>query len=166
MATKKGLVEAALFVSDKPLSLQRLMKIANTEDSSEIVNAIAEIKRELENDDKGIELSQTPEGFEFRVKSEYRDKIRILAPMSDLSEGMMRSLAIVAIKQPIKQSIIIRYQGNKAYNYLKGLEEKGLIRSQKSGRTKTITTTQDFEKYFGKTSEEMKKILQAKMEEK
>jgi len=164
--SKKGLVEAALFVSDNPLSIQKLMKIANTEDSSEIVGIISLIKQELQNDDRGIELSQTPEGFEFRVKPEYRDSIRILAPMSDLSEGMMRSLAIVAIKQPIKQSIIIRYQGNKAYSYLKGLEDKGLIKSHKSGRTKIVTTTQDFEKYFGKTSEEMKKILEAKMEEK
>src|SRR5437016_3407246 len=83
MPSKKGLIEAALFVSENPLSLQRLMKIANTENSSEIVGIISEIEQELQNDERGIELSKTPEGFEFRVKLEYRDSIRILAPMSD-----------------------------------------------------------------------------------
>jgi segregation and condensation protein B len=71
----------------------------------------------------------------------------------------MRTLAIVAAKQPIKQSLIVKYQGNKAYGYVVGLEKKGLIRTEKYGRTKLITTTPDFEKYFGKSSEEIKKIL-------
>src|SRR5436309_2272942 len=149
MVNKKGLIEAALFVSDKPLSLHKLMQILSTEDPLEIEAILEKLKGELQSEERGIELSKTPEGFELRVKPEYRDKISILAPMSDLSEGMMRSLAIVAIKQPIKQSVIVRYQGNKSYGYLKSLQDKGLIRSQKSGRTKIITTTQDFEKYFG-----------------
>ena len=72
---------------------------------------------------------------------------------------MMRTLAIVAVKQPIKQSIIVKYQGNKAYGYVAALEEKGLIKTEKFGRTKLITTTPDFEKYFGKSTEEIKRIL-------
>jgi segregation and condensation protein B len=72
---------------------------------------------------------------------------------------MLRTLAIVTLKQPVKQSIIVRYQGNKAYGYIFELEKKGLVKAEKFGRTKLVTTTSDFEKYFGKSSEELKKIL-------
>jgi len=77
---------------------------------------------------------------------------------------MMRTLAIVAVKQPVKQSIIVRYQGNKSYGYIKDLENKGLVKTEKFSRTKLIYTTPDFEKYFGKSSGEMKKMLKEEVQ--
>ncbi|MEM5869600.1 MAG: SMC-Scp complex subunit ScpB [Candidatus Aenigmatarchaeota archaeon] len=154
----KALLEAALFVSDKPLSVEKLSKILNIS-SEEVKKFLLKIQTELQQEDHGIELVETPEGFELRVKQEYREKVAKLAPFADLSDGMMRTLAIVAAKQPIKQSIIVKIQGNKAYGYIASLEEKGLIKSEKFGRTKLLSTTSDFEKYFGKSSEEIKRIL-------
>lgn len=154
----KALVEAALFVSDKPLSVERLAKILNLS-TEEVKKSLLKLQQELAKEDHGIELVETKEGFEFRVKQEYREKVAKLAPFADLSNGMMRTLAIVAVKQPIKQSIIVKYQGNKAYGYVAALEEKGLIKSEKFGRTKLLSTTTEFEKYFGKSSEEIKRIL-------
>ncbi|MEM5772987.1 MAG: SMC-Scp complex subunit ScpB [Candidatus Aenigmatarchaeota archaeon] len=154
----KALLEAALFVSDKPLSIEKLSKILNI-NSEEVKTLLLKIQAELQQESHGIELVETPEGFELRVKQEYREKVAKLAPFADLSDGMMRTLAIVAAKQPIKQSIIVKVQGNKAYGYVAGLEEKGLIKSEKFGRTKLLSTTPDFEKYFGKSSEEIKRIL-------
>jgi segregation and condensation protein B len=118
------------------------------------------MQRETQKQERGIELVETQLGYELRIKPEYRDKIAPLAPLSDLSEGMLRTLAIVAAKQPIKQSTIVHYQGNKAYGYVKSLEEKGLIKTEKYGRTKLITTTPEFERYFGKSSEEIKSKLE------
>lgn len=155
---QKALLEAALFVSDKPLGLEMLSKIVGI-GSDEVKKIIAETQQELQKKDRGIDLIETPEGYEFRIKPEYRDRVAKLAPFSDLSDGMMRTLAIVAVKQPIKQSVIVRYQGNKAYGYIVKLEEKGLVRTEKFGRTKLVTTTPDFEKYFGKSTEEIKTAL-------
>ncbi len=160
---KKALLEASLFVSDKPLSLQRLAGIIGSpvDDTKEL---IMEIQQQLKKDDRGIDLIETPEGYEFRIKPEYRDNVARLAPFSDLSDGMMRTLAIVAVKQPVKQSLIVRYQGNKAYGYIASLENKGLVKTEKYGRTKLVSTTPDFEKYFGKRSEEIKGMLLEKEE--
>jgi len=160
---QKALLEAALFVSDKPLSLEKLSKIVGIGSEHDVKRLVEQIRNELAKDERGVELIETPEGYELRVKAEYREKVTKLAPFADLSDGMMRTLAIVAVKQPIKQSTIVKYQGNKTYGYVVGLEEKGLIKTEKSGRTKLITTTPDFEKYFGKSSEEMKKILEEKL---
>jgi|YelNatPaOPRAMG01_1025707.scaffolds.fasta_scaffold09667_5 segregation and condensation protein B len=159
----KALLEAALFVSDKPLSIERLSKVVGIGSEEEIKRLVEEIKQELNKEDRGIELVETPEGFELRVKKEYRERVAKLAPFADLSDGMMRTLAIVAVKQPIKQSLIVKYQGNKAYGYVDGLEKKGLIKTEKAGRTKIVTTTPEFEKYFGKSTEELKRILEEKV---
>jgi len=158
---QKALLEAALFVSDKPLSLEKLAKIMGCS-QQEVKEQMIRLQTDLKTDDRGVELVETPEGFELRVKPDYREKVVRLAPFADLSDGMMRTLAIVAAKQPIKQSIIVKVQGNKTYGYITGLEDKGLIKTEKYGRTKIITTTPDFEKYFGKSSEEIRKVLETK----
>ncbi|MFH8086541.1 MAG: SMC-Scp complex subunit ScpB [Candidatus Aenigmatarchaeota archaeon] len=162
----KALLEAALFVSDKPLTLEKLSKVVGIGSEEEVKMLLEQLKKELSKEERGIELVETPEGFELRVKKEYREKVAKLAPFADLSNGMMRTLAIVAVKQPIKQSLIVKYQGNKAYGYIENLEKKGLIKTEKAGRTKIITTTPEFEKYFGKSTEELKKILEEKVLEK
>jgi segregation and condensation protein B len=161
---KKALLEAALFVSDKPLSLDKLSTILETT-NNETRKLLEQLKADLMENDRGYELVETPEGFELRVKVEYRDKVVRLAPLADLSDGMMRSLALIVAKQPVKQSLIVKYQGNKAYGYIEALEKKGLIKTEKFQRTKLITLTPEFERYFGKGAEEIKKILIKKLEE-
>jgi segregation and condensation protein B len=161
---KKALLEAALFVSDKPLSLDKLSTILEAT-NNETRKLLEQLKADLMENDRGYELVETPEGFELRVKVEYRDKVVRLAPLADLSDGMMRSLALIVAKQPVKQSLIVKYQGNKAYSYIEALEKKGLIKTEKFQRTKLITLTPEFERYFGKEAEEIKKILIKKLEE-
>ncbi len=162
---KKALLEAALFVSDKPLSLEMLSSIVDAP-LDEVESLLKDLKLELEKDDRGIELAQTPNGFELRIKSKYRDKVAKIAPLADLSDGVMRTLGIIVMKQPVKQSLIVKYQGNKAYGYIKNLEERGLIKTEKAGKTKICTTTPEFEKYFGKSADEIKKYLEKSLEKK
>ncbi len=162
---KKALIESALFVSDKPLNARRLSEITKVPEG-EIQALVEELKNDFQKSDRGVELAETPEGYEFRIKPEYRDKVSALAPFSDLTEGMLRTLAIVVSNQPVKQSVIVRYQGNKAYGYIGQLEQKGLLKSEKFSRTKIITTTSEFEKYFGMSSEQIRKALEQKPAEK
>ena len=159
---KKALLEACLFVSEKPLKLEKLSKILECS-IEEVKNILEEMKEELRKKERGIELVETPEGFELRIKPEYRERVAKLAPLADLTDGMLRSLAIIVVKQPVKQSVLVKIQGNKAYGYVKLLEEKGLIKSEKFGRTKILRTTPEFERYFGKSTEEVKKILEEKI---
>jgi len=166
---KKAKIEAALFVSDKPLSIDDLSKIIGgdpEEAKEEAKEIVAEIVEDCRKEGRGVELVETPEGYEFRIKEQYRDNVASLAPFSDLGEGMLRTLAIIAAKQPIKQSTIVAYQGNKVYDYVNELETKGLIKTEKFGRTKLITTTGGFEKYFGRSVGEVKRMLNSKLEEK
>ncbi|MCS7094004.1 MAG: SMC-Scp complex subunit ScpB [Candidatus Aenigmarchaeota archaeon] len=158
MINKKSLVEAALFVSNKPLSARQLSYLLSIP-LKEVEEIIEEMERELKKEDRGIMLLKTPEGYELVVKPEYRQYVQKIAPFSELSEGVKKTLAIIVAKQPVKQSTIVKIQGNKVYDYLKILEKKGLIKSEKFGRTKVISLTKNFEEYFGKSVEEIKKEL-------
>ncbi|MHC4749523.1 MAG: SMC-Scp complex subunit ScpB [Planctomycetota bacterium] len=162
---KRALVEAALFVADSPLTIERMSNIVGIGSEEEIQRLLDQIKSELDVSDRGIELIHTPDGYELRVKQPYRERVAKLAPLADMSDGMLRTLAIIAVRQPIKQSLIVKYQGNKTYGYIKDLEAKGLVKSEKFGRTKIVTTTPGFERYFGQSSEELKKMLNQKFEE-
>lgn len=162
---KKALIEAALFVSSSPLSLKRLVRISNLREE-EIKKILDEMKEELSREERGIELIETPVGYELRIKPEYRPFVASLAPFSDLSDGMMRTLAImISYGKPITQSLIVKYQGNKAYDYIKQLENKGLVRTEKFGRTKLVKLTKDFERYFGMSVEEIKKKIEERLKE-
>lgn len=155
MKDKKALIEAALFVSETPLSLYSLSKISGITSTKEIKKILEVIKKELEKDSRGIELALTGEGYQLQVKDQFLEKVANLTTYSDISRGALRTLSIVTLKQPILQSEIVKIQGNKAYNYIKSLEKKKLIKTEKAGRTKKINTTKEFERYFGKSLKEI-----------
>ncbi len=150
----KKLVEASLFLSQNPISAKSLAQITGVGEK-EVEKLVEELKSEYAN--RGIEITQTPLGWQIHVKTELIGKVSHLAPYSDLSEGVLKTLALVVYKHPATQSYLVKMQGNKVYNYIKKLEARGMIKTQKKGRTKEVFVTQEFENYFGTTLDEIKK---------
>jgi len=75
----------------------------------------------------------------------------MLAP-KELEAPLIRTLAIIAYKQPIRQCDLVVIRGNKSYDHVKELEKRGMINAAKQGRTKVLTTTRAFADYFGLAS--------------
>ncbi len=84
-----------------------------------------------------------------------------LAVSPEFSKAVLRTLGLIALKQPVKQSIIVSIVGNKAYDYVNELVSKGFIKAKKQGNTKILMTTPKFESYFGKKTNEIKKMSKA-----
>ncbi len=160
MSEKRALIEAALFMASQPLSLKELAKIANISSEEKLKEILEEIRKDLDLQKRGFELAVLPGGYQLRVRQEFLNKVASLTPHSDLSEGMLRTLGIVALKQPATQSDVVKIQGNKAYGYIKELEKRGLIKTEKFGRTRKLITTKEFERYFGKSINEIRESLQ------
>jgi segregation and condensation protein B len=159
LKNQKALVEAALFVSENPVNIRTLSKITGISSTRDLKNILNTIKKELDADSHGIELVLTPEGYQFQVKNKFLEKVSSLTTYADISRGALRTLSLVALRQPMLQSEIVKIQGNKAYNYIKSLEKKGLIKTEKVSRTRSITTTKEFERYFGKSLNEIRERL-------
>lgn len=160
---KKALIEAALFISSDPVALNTLSKISGITSKKELEEILGQIMQEHQVDTKGIELAVTPEGYQFRVKDSFIDRVSSLTPHSDLTDGMLRTLGLVALRQPMAQSQIVKIQGNKSYGYIQKLEKKGLIVAEKVGRTKVLKTTKEFERYFGKSLKDIQESLRVVM---
>lgn len=157
----KGLLEAALFMSSEPMSIADLSKIAGVNSLGYLKGTLLELKDEYAG--RGVHLVETSQGWSFQVDRIHLDKVTNLTPYADIPEGQKRTLALVAYKEPVTQAEVIRIQGNKTYAYIKSLAAKGLIRGERQGRTKILSLTQEFERYFGAEKEKVKEQLIAKM---
>jgi len=153
-----SVIEAALFMSPKPLMLDSLAKIAGVNSLGYLKGLLQKLQEEYA--ERGIEIVNTPEGWQMQVKQDFLPAVAHLTPYSDLSEGCKRALALIIYKDPLKQSELIKIQGNKSYSYLKILERRGLIKREPHGRTKLLRLTQEFERYFGDEKENIKQELE------
>lgn len=153
----KKLIEAALFISQKPLDLHDLAKITGLSSLGFVKESVESLQKDYEG--KGVEIVQIGEGWQMQVPPDLLPAVASLTPYHDLPEGPKRSLALVLYKEPVKQSEIIHIQGNKAYAYLKALRKMGLIKGEKEGHTRILTVTKELESYFGQPKERIKEQL-------
>jgi segregation and condensation protein B len=154
---KLGLLEAMLFTTHEPLSMNELEK--NLRMRKEDIEALLDmLKQKYSSGESGISLSEIG-GCRLVVKSDYVPKVSHLTPHADLSRGLLRVLAIIAYHEPISQSDIVKVVGNRTYEYVKQLEGHGLIKWEKKSRTKILTTTPSFEEYFGTRRADLKKSI-------
>jgi segregation and condensation protein B len=161
-ADHKGLIEAALFMSSEPMDLGKLSKITGLNSLGYLKGTLLELRDDYA--ERGIHLVETPEGWSFQVDRGHLGKVADLTPYADIPEGQKRTLALIAYKEPVAQSDIIKIQGNKTYAYIRSLAGRGLIRAEKQGRTKLLSLTQEFERYFGAEKDKVKQQLVARMD--
>jgi len=145
---KRALLEAALFMSSNPLDMRRLVRILRT-DIGRIEGMLQDLEASLEGEDRGMRLIKSKEGYQLKVKTPYLSSVRGLARFQDLRRGLLKVLAIIAYRQPITQSDIVKIIGNRTYEYVKILVNKGLIKAIKTGRTRALILTNEFAEYFG-----------------
>ncbi len=156
---QKRVVEAALFMTQKPLDLHELAKVTGLSSLGFLKDCIEELKKEYEG--RGLEILESEGAWQMQVRPELLPQVAGLTPHQDLPEGPKRSLALILYREPVKQSEIISIQGNKAYSYIKALKKRGLVKAEKKGHTKILSVTRDIERYFGQTKERIREQLEA-----
>ena len=160
----KNLIEAALFMSSKPLNMEELMKATGIGSLGYLKEMIKDLQKDYS--EKSLEILENPEGWQMKVKKDYLPRVAYLTPHADLSDGCKKTLALVIYKEPLKQSDLVKIQGTKAYEYVKDLERRGLLRGENSGHTKLLKTTMELESYFGETKDQIKKRIFQALDEK
>ena len=155
---QKKLAEAALFMSPAAIGIDELMSIIETEDRELVLKILDELIADFNARNTGLEIIKAENKFRMKVKDSYTKHVSHLAVDTEFSKATLRTLGLIAVKHPVKQSIVVKIIGNKAYDYVKLLAEKGFIKAKKAGNTKLLETTPKFENYFGKNIEEIKKM--------
>ena len=142
-------VEAALFISGRFLNLQDLILLTD-------INPIM-LKQILNNITRkyaqgAIRLVARNNSWKMDVSEKYHYMINKLATgNAEFTKAEQETLAVIAYKQPVKQSIIIKIRGNKAYDHVKKFREIGLVTAKRIGHTYELNLSEEFYEYFNVT---------------
>jgi len=141
-------IEAILFVSGKFLSMQELIAISDLNPLI-IKEILDKLQEKYEKNESAIEIVQKNNLWKMDVHQEYANIATKLATgASEFTKAEQETLAIIAYKQPIKQSVIIKIRGNKAYDHIKRFDELNLIKKKKFGHTNELSLSDEFYEYF------------------
>ena len=164
---KVALIEAALYVTGRPVDLKTLGLILGMRSEDKIRDTARQLKERYKNMG-AIEVLELNDGrFVMQLRPQYAPHVKRLATRQLLTPGPMRTLSFIAYKQPITQSYLAKVRGNLSYSHVKQLQEIGLISEEKLGRTKMLRTTPNFADYFNLSQDVqvMKKQLERVFEQ-
>jgi segregation and condensation protein B len=148
----RGLLEALVFASDKPMKAIELARLASAP-----VRQVRELLAELKaaSAGRGVVLDEVAGGWLFRTSVEYAPFVRELASEKPvrLTRAQVETLAIVAYRQPITRPEVDDIRGVDSGATMKLLLERDLVRilgkKDEPGRPILYGTTTAFLEFFG-----------------
>lgn len=146
MQQLKSRIEAVLFVTAKALTLEEIAVYLDAE-PEDIEQALLELIMDYASRDGALEIDDE-NGYILQVKDEFSDIVEKICPI-DLSPAVLRTLLVIALKEPIRQTELVKLR-SAAYEHVGELVEKGLVakHKDKNGRSINIKTTAKFSEYF------------------
>lgn len=150
-----GAVEALLFVSDEPVSAQRLAKVLDS-DTAQVEETLLSLEREYGQEDRGMQLREVAGGWRFYSHPAYHEVIEKYVLSWDtrrLSEAALEALAVIAYHQPVTRATVNGIRGVSSDGVISSLVEKGLVKEQgrdkSAGNAILYGTTRAFLEKFG-----------------
>lgn len=140
-------IEAALFLSARWLDLKELITL--TDINPILIRQLMDKLKERYNKNSAIDIIEKDNSWKMDVKQEHVKMINTLATgNAEFSKTEQETLAVIAYKQPVKQSVIIKIRGNKAYEHIKNFISLGLVKAKKAGHTQELSLSEEFHDYF------------------
>ncbi|MDP8229608.1 MAG: SMC-Scp complex subunit ScpB [Candidatus Gorgyraea atricola] len=155
----KNIIEAMLFVSDKPLFVNEIKGVLEDFKPQDVKEVIAELAKEYEDTSRAFRVKEIAGGFQITTDpslAPWLKKLYKTSGVDRLTGPSLETLAIVAYKQPATKPEIEAIRGVNVDGVLKTLIEKNLVkiagRRETVGRPILYGTTQEFLQYFGLNS--------------
>lgn len=155
--TYVALLEALLFASGKPATVERLAEAAEIS-KEEVEAALEALEQACEADGRGVRLDRVAGGARLVSRNEYDMPVRNLLGLegqNKLSIASLEVLSIVAYRQPVTAPEIAELRGVSSASSLRTLLDKKLIttagRKEVVGTPFLYKTTKEFLVHFGLT---------------
>lgn len=144
----KSRVEAVLFITARAVEVKEIAEILG-EPEEQVEEALLELMFDYSSRDEGALEIDDENGYILQVKLEHMDIVEKLCPV-ELKPPVLKTLTIIALKEPIRQAELKDLRGSTAYEHVAELLEKGLIsrHKDKNGRSYNLKTTPKFAEYF------------------
>jgi segregation and condensation protein B len=156
----RNLIEASLYAAGSPLTIEEIstkLEISKKE-VEELVNELAFDYLERTT---ALIIAQIGDRFQMQIRPEYTEKVSQFAKGGAIAEKYLRTLTVIALKQPLLKSTLVKIRGTGAYEHVKYLIDNGFINAVKKGRSHELTTTDKYADMFGlpKDKTELKRAM-------
>lgn len=152
----KSAIEALLFISGSPLSLERLVGVFEDASPEEIEAQLQSLKQDYITRGAGIMLAEVAGGYQLVTRPEnatWIRKFKAVKVSTKLSRPALETLAIIAYKQPITRTEIELVRGVNIGGIARNLMERRLVKivgkKDVPGKPMLYGTTPEFLQYFG-----------------
>ncbi|MEB3203115.1 MAG: SMC-Scp complex subunit ScpB [Candidatus Sericytochromatia bacterium] len=143
----QAMLEAALFTTAQPLPLEALCELLDISRKACLEGLVALVQRHEANADSGLEVARSEEGWIMQVKGTYQPVVDRLLP-SDLAQAVLKTLTFIAMRQPVLQRDVVEVRGSGAYDHVRDLVERGLVRKTPQGNSSLLELGPRFGDYF------------------
>ncbi|MHA1376471.1 MAG: SMC-Scp complex subunit ScpB [Promethearchaeota archaeon] len=157
---QKNLIEGALYAGGRPLDVEELAtKLEIPKKLTEVL--VNELAMDYLERTTALIIAQVGERYQMQLRPEYTESVAKFAKGGAIAERYLRTLTVIALKQPILKSIVVKIRGSGAYEHIKYLIDNDLINAVKKGRSFDLTTTDKYSEMFGlpKNKMELKKAM-------
>lgn len=152
MGTKddRSIIEAALYAADRPLTLGEMREILGTSSETYARKLVEELIADYGKRGGPLVLAEASHGtFSLRLREEFMPRLEGVVPKARLSRGALKTLAMIAYKQPVYQARLADLRGSRVYDHVKQLGALGFVESKPFERTRVLRTSRRFAGYFG-----------------
>lgn len=145
LATK---IEAILYLKGQPLSIAELAEYAKC-DRATVQAALIELINDYAHRDSALQIAETEAGYSLQLRSDFQELVQTLIPV-ELGVGALRTLAAIALHNPIPQTQLVDLRGSGAYQHVQELVELGFVRKSRSADSRSflLQITAKFHQYF------------------
>jgi len=152
----KNRIEAILFTTGRFMDIEEISKLCGIGSRGLIKDAVQELKQDYEKKAGSLQIFGENGKFKLSIRKEYVYLTSKLLNDTEMDRPTQETLAIIAYKQPILQSVVVKIRGNNAYEHVKTLKENEFITAEKHGRTRLLKLTSKFYDYFDTAMENLR----------
>jgi len=150
----EGVVEAVLFLAGRFLPFQEIVMFTGINPIT-LRETLKKLEEKYKENDGAITMVAKNDLYKMDIKQDYAWLTNKLASGStEFTKAEQETLAIIAYKQPINQSLVVKIRGNKAYDHIKKLLDVGLVKGKRVGHTLELKLEETFYDYFGLKAKE------------
>jgi len=144
----RNLIEASLYAAGRPLTIEEISTKLELP-KKEVEALVNEVAFDYLERSTALVIAQIGDRYQMQIKPEYTEKVSKFAKGGAIAERYLRTLTVIALKQPVLKSMVIKLRGTGAYEHVKYLIDNGFINAVKKGRSHELTTTDKYADMFG-----------------
>lgn len=143
----KDKVEAILFASGKAMEEQEIGRLASLK-PKELKDALKALQSDYEGRPGALFVLNEGTKWKLNIKEDYIPLVKSIVAETELDRQTLETLALIAYRNPVLQSEIVNARGERAYEHIGELVERGFITKEKAARSFKLKITDKFYHYF------------------